>query len=209
MPLAGAVRRRFTRWREHVIVHADHHRDEHDRVIEQVQFYTRENQLQEAYGHRGMKPILVSERLILQYSVLNVMPELNHQRNCPPCAGCSCEPLAQHPNSDQHDQRVGVVENFSLKHPWVKISEQSKRLGPGPVEHPNLISLNDVFCPVAKHNDHKYLKGTFMPAGVQFFVQTEFVSSANRTVADAWVRSSRRYPLLNLAYLQRKSLGSR
>ena len=84
-PLTGAAHvSRFGLWREHVIVHADQHGDEHNRVVEQVQLYAREHQLQNAEGHGLMPKIVVRRSLVNQQNVLNVMPELDRQRNRPP-----------------------------------------------------------------------------------------------------------------------------
>src|ERR1051325_5520395 len=39
MPFASAVRLGFSWYRKHVIVHSDHHRYEHNRIVEEVEFH--------------------------------------------------------------------------------------------------------------------------------------------------------------------------
>src|SRR6476646_4637394 len=85
IPRARAPRtNRFGRWWEHVVVHRNHHRDEHDGVVEQMELDARDPVLDEARRHRTAEKIVSGDRLNLQQQVLEVMEELNTQRNCPP-----------------------------------------------------------------------------------------------------------------------------
>ena len=61
----------------------------------------------------------MQRRLRNQQQMLNVMPELNHQRDHPPRARSSAESLAQHPKPDQHEQRIAVVQHFGLDQPRI------------------------------------------------------------------------------------------
>ena len=72
------------RRREHVVIHRDHHRDEDDRVVEEVQLDARHPQLQDARRHRPAEQVLAEQVLPLQQEVLDVMKELDRQRDGPP-----------------------------------------------------------------------------------------------------------------------------
>src|SRR5579864_1690983 len=73
-PLARASRvPLFTHWRKHVVIHSDNHRNEHDRVVKEVEFNPRKNQLQDAARHRLTPEIVVKGRLPDQQEMLNVV----------------------------------------------------------------------------------------------------------------------------------------
>src|SRR6185437_481947 len=171
-PFAGAVRiPSFTLWREHVIVHADHHGNENDRVIEKMQFYTGKEQLQHAARHRFMPEVVVGRGLVNEQKVLNVMPELDYQRDRPPSERSSGKTLPKHPNPDQHDQSVAIMQGFCLNKPWPNQSKQSQCLWTRPVHDPDLIGLNQMLHPVSKHDDHEDLQRPLMPGGIQLLVK--------------------------------------
>jgi len=100
--------------RKHVVVHTDHHRDEHDRVVKEVQFDPREDQLQNAARYWFSPKIVVKRGLPDQQKMLNVMPELNPERDHPPRVRNSGKALPEHPKTDQHHQGVAVVQGFGL-----------------------------------------------------------------------------------------------
>src|SRR4051812_13151923 len=112
MPLATAMSLWFSLHWEHVIVHPNCHGDEHHTVIEKMEFHARENQLQNAGWHWRMEKVVMDGCLSNQQSMLNVMPKLNVQRDSPPLVRGSSESFAQHPNSDQHDQSIAVMQSF-------------------------------------------------------------------------------------------------
>src|SRR5437879_1698872 len=72
--------------REHVIIHGHDHRDEDHGVVEQVQLESRDPQLQDAGGSSGSEQRPAGDDLPLKQPVLDVMPELDHQRREPPQA---------------------------------------------------------------------------------------------------------------------------
>src|SRR5579871_1231902 len=110
MPGASAFRVLFfTFRRKHVVVHSHHHRDEDDRVIEKVKLDTGDPKLRETGGNRGMKPIMTGDRLVLQNTVLDVMPELNPEGDHPPRIGNTREALAEYPDANEHDQGIAVM----------------------------------------------------------------------------------------------------
>ncbi len=83
MLMQRAVARRllFTDRRKHVVVHADHHRHKHNRVIEKVEFNAWNYQLQNAYRDGLAPKIVMHGRLRDEQQVFKVMPELNNQRD--------------------------------------------------------------------------------------------------------------------------------
>src|SRR6185437_8800417 len=125
-PFAGAVRiPLLTRRREHVIVHADHHGNENNRVVEKMQFHAGEIQLQHAARYRLVPEVVMSGCLVDEQEVLNVMPELDHQSNRPPCERPAGKTFTEDPNSDQHYQSIAVVQGFGLNEPRPKQPKKS------------------------------------------------------------------------------------
>src|SRR5258707_13067559 len=114
MPLATAMGFWFSLYWEHVIVHANYHGYENHTVVEKMEFHARENQLQNAGWHWRMEEVVMDGCLSNQQPMLNVVPELNIQRYRPPLVRGSGESFAQHPNTDQHDQSVAVMQSFGL-----------------------------------------------------------------------------------------------
>src|SRR5580704_4400285 len=111
-PLTGAGRVSLSFGRKHVVIHRDHHRDEHDRVVEEMQLNPGENQLQDAARYRLTPEIMVSRSLPDQQKMLDVMPELNPKRNHPPGMRSSGKALAKNPEADQHHQGIAVVHSL-------------------------------------------------------------------------------------------------
>ena len=72
------------RRREQVVVHRDHHRDEDDGVVEEVQLDARHPQLHDARRHRAAEEVVADDRLHLQQAVLDVVEELDPERDRPP-----------------------------------------------------------------------------------------------------------------------------
>ena len=70
--------------RKHVVVHADNHRNENDRVIEEVKFYTGNIKLDETHRNRRAPKVLADEDLSLQDRVFYVVPELDAEGDHPP-----------------------------------------------------------------------------------------------------------------------------
>src|SRR5689334_11675473 len=78
IPRARALRTDgFSRWRKHVVVHRDHHRNEHDGVVEQMELDPRHPVLDKARRHRTTKEVMSSDRLNLQQQMFEMMEELN------------------------------------------------------------------------------------------------------------------------------------
>ena len=78
-PFAGAGHSpQFTLGWKHVVVHADYHGDEYDRIIEEMEFHSWKEQLQNAAWNRLAPEIVVERGLRNQEEVLNMMPELDH-----------------------------------------------------------------------------------------------------------------------------------
>jgi hypothetical protein len=78
-PFAGAGHLPvFTLWWKHVVVHADHHGDEYDRVVEEMEFDTWKDQLQNAAWDRLAPEIVMERGLPNEQEMLDVVPELDH-----------------------------------------------------------------------------------------------------------------------------------
>src|SRR5437667_3529915 len=141
MPLTSTMGCRFPRDREQVVVHGNHHGNEDHAVVEHMKLYSWEDQLQNAGWHWRMEKVMVNDRLVLQQRMLDVMPELDIERYAPPLMGSSSESLTQYPDTDEHDQRVAIVQDFHLDRPGINHAEHSQRFGARPSHNINLIRL--------------------------------------------------------------------
>ena len=56
-------------------VHRDHHRDEHDRVVDQVQLQPGNHELGKTHGHRRAEKVLSDDHLSLKQRMLDVLHE--------------------------------------------------------------------------------------------------------------------------------------
>src|SRR5689334_25076794 len=99
------------------------------------------------------------------------MPELDHEGDGPPFTRSSGEAFSQRPDSDQHHDRVTVVQHFRADEPWIKQAKHAARLWPWPAEHVNLVSLREMFGPVPEHDEHKKIESAFVPDAVQLFIK--------------------------------------
>jgi hypothetical protein len=116
---AATRRNLFALWWKQMVVHRDHHRNEHHRVVEEVNLHSklRKQRLQETHGHGRAKPEVMCQRLPLQNRVLDVMPELNHEGDSPPFTLGPRKSLPQRPDADEHHDRVSVVQHFRTNEP--------------------------------------------------------------------------------------------
>ena len=105
------------------------------------------------------KKLWPSNRLHLQQQVLEVMEELDRQRDRPPppirCAG---ESRPQQPEADQHHERVAVVQHLGLDQPRIEIAEHAARLRHRPSKRVDLKCLQQVLRPVRQHDHHEALQ---------------------------------------------------
>lgn len=156
-----------------MVVHGDHHRNEYDGVVEEMYFCAklRQQQLQETDWDRRAKPVVMSEGLPLQDRVFDVMPELDRESNGPPFPRRTRKTLSQHPNSNQHHDRIAVMQNLRADKPRIKQTEDTIRRRPRPAEHINLKSLREVLGPVREHDQHKQVQRAFMPNRIEFLVK--------------------------------------
>ena len=179
------------RWK-HVVIHADHHGDEYDGVVEEVEFHTWKNQLQNAARHRFAPEIVVKCGLPDQQEMLDVMPELDHEGCRPPLPRNPSESSAQYPKADEHDQGVAIMQSFGLDQPGIPHTKNAIGLRARPSHDVNLISLDQMLAPVCEHNNHKALKRTLMPAGVQLVVKARARGVLNFNVFNTWSRNRRK-----------------
>ena len=163
--------RLFVRGREHVVVHPDHHRDEDDRVVEEVKLDAWNPDLRDAQGHGRAEQVLPQDGLRLKKRVLDVVPELNAERDRPPGQGAALESAAHRPDADEHDQGVGVMQQLRFDQKREPVAENPARFGDRPAEHIDLKSLNEMLGPVRQHDDEKDAKSRSMPFGVELFVK--------------------------------------
>src|ERR1700733_2012467 len=98
-----------------------------------------------------MEQVVMEQRLTLKKSVLDVVPELDDQRHRPPFPGQAGESLAQYPDTDQHDERVAVVERFRTHQPRVKQAQHAAGLSPWPAQVIYLPRLGQMFRPMSQH----------------------------------------------------------
>src|ERR1700722_4915357 len=148
---------RLTCWREHVVIHGDDHGNEHNAVIEKMKFHARKEELQHAERDRLAHQIVVERGLSEQKKMFDVMPELDDESNCPPCAAATGKAFAKHPEADKHDQRIAVVQCLGLDEPRIPEPENAIRLRARPPHHPYLVGLYEMLTPVCKHDRHKDL----------------------------------------------------
>jgi archaeosine synthase beta-subunit len=163
-----------------MVVHADHHRNEYDRVVEEMQFDAWEPQLQNARRNRPSEQVVPDRRLNNQQQVFDVMPELNAERNRPPAAICHAgKPGPERPQPNQHHERIAVVENFGFHEPRIIQAEQTQRFGHWPSEHVNLKRLEEMLAPMREHDDREYPQRELVILTVQPVEKSRF-SCSNR-----------------------------
>src|SRR5450759_1274359 len=107
------------RWRIHVIVHPDHHRNEYQHVVDEVQLDPRNPDLADACRHGATKPESLRLRLIKQNKMLDMMPELDPEGHHPPRVRGAGKSLPDHPQAYQHHQSESVVEHFRFHEPGI------------------------------------------------------------------------------------------
>src|SRR5271166_6331829 len=110
---------------KHVVVHRDDHGDEYNRIVEKMQFYAREYQLQDTARHRLAPEVVMSRGLPDQQEMLDVMPELDYQGHGPPGPRSPGKSFAQHPEENQHHQGVAIVQGLGLDQPGVPQTQQA------------------------------------------------------------------------------------
>jgi len=162
----------FRRGWKQVVVHADHHRDKYDRVVEKMYLGAelREEQLQKTDRDRRVEPVVVRKRLPLQNRVFDVVPELNNQRDRPPLTRGSGKAFAEYPNSNEHYEGITVVQDLSSDEPRKEETQDAVCTRPWPAEHVNLKGLREVFGPVREYDEHKQVERPLVPNGIQLLV---------------------------------------
>src|SRR5687768_3418262 len=102
-----------------MVVHRDHHWNENQHVVDEMKLDPRNPDLADARGHAASEPELLVLRLIKQNEVLEMMPELNPERDHPPCMRRPRESFPEHPQPDQHHKSESVVEHFRFHEPRI------------------------------------------------------------------------------------------
>src|SRR6185295_6243095 len=115
---------------------------------------------------------MMCQRLPLQDRMLDVMPELDHERDRPPLPRRSGKTLSQRPNPDEHHDRVTIMQHFRTHEPRKEQTENAAGARPRPTEHINLVSLGEVLSPVREDDECKHVQRAFVPDAVQLFIET-------------------------------------
>src|ERR1051326_7928309 len=176
MPVVSAAARHslgVTHGRVQMIVHPHRHRDENDRIVDEVQLDPRNPDLTDARRDRAAKEVMVRVRLIEQQRVLEMMPELDPEGDHPPAPGPSDESLSEHPKADEHDQGKDVVQSLGAHQPWVVHAEDAHRHWSRPTQVEHLVSLDDVLGPVEEHDAHERVQSRLVPAGIETFINSQ------------------------------------
>src|SRR5438477_12489088 len=126
--------RRLARRRIHVIVHRHHHRNEYDRVVEQMQLDSWNPDLADTRRDFAAEPEVMRLRLIEQNEMLEVVPELNPESDHPPRMRPPGKSFPQNPETNHHYQRKAVMEHFRFHEPWIVHAEYSHRHRAWPVQ---------------------------------------------------------------------------
>src|ERR1043165_6158331 len=111
------------------------------------------------------------QRLILQHRVLDVMPELDYERDGPPFTRRSGKTFAQRPDADEHHDRIAVVQHLGAHEPRIKEAQHAACFWSWPTEHVNLVSLHEMFGPVPEHDEHEEAERALVPNAVQLIVK--------------------------------------
>src|SRR6185369_8735611 len=104
--------------------------------------------------------------------MLDVMPELDHERDRPPLARGPSEAFPQRPNSDKHHDRITVVQHFRADEPRKEQTENAAGARARPAKHVNLVSLRQMLGPVREDDERKSIECAFMPNVIQLVVKT-------------------------------------
>ena len=70
----------------------------------------------------------------------------------------SGESFAQHPDTDEHDDGVAVVQGLGFDQPGIPQTKNSIGLRARPSHDINLVSLDQMLAPVRQHDEHETLK---------------------------------------------------
>lgn len=167
--------------RKHVVVHADYHRDEDDRVVKEMYLSPklRKHQLQETDWDRRAKPVVLRNGLPLQNCMLDVMPKLDHERDGPPFTRSPGETFPEHPKSNEHHDGIAVVQQLGSHEPGKEQSKNTVGTWPRPAEHVNLKRLSQVLSPVGQHYEHEHIEGAFVPNAIQLLVDGEVAGGSD------------------------------
>src|SRR5678815_2912440 len=167
-----------------MVVHANDHRHEHNRVVEEMYLDAKlgKQQLQKTNRHWRAEPRVMCESLILQNCVLDVMPKLDHERDGPPPTRGAGKTFSQRPDTNEHHDRVTVVHQLGAHEPREKETEHAASFWSWPAEHVNLIRLREMLGPVCQHDNHQEIECAFVPNAVQLFVKSEVGGSNPRVM---------------------------
>src|SRR6185369_12711227 len=99
--------------------------------------------------------------------MLDVMPELNYERDRPPLTRGPGEAFPQRPNTNEHNDRITVVQHFRADEPRKEQTENAAGARPRPAKHVNLVSLRQMLGPMREDDERKNIQRAFMPNRIQ------------------------------------------
>src|SRR5579862_7261050 len=103
--------------------------------------------------------------------MLNVMPELDPKRHHPPGMRNPRKSLAEHPQANEHDQGIAIVQGFGLNQPRIQQTDQAQSFRTRPPHDIDLVSLDEMLSPMRQHDEHENLQPTLMPTGIELLVE--------------------------------------
>src|SRR4030095_5586727 len=118
-------------------------------------------------------------RLYEEEQVLDVMEELDRERDGPPSAvQDATESGPQRPQPDKHHDRVAVVQRFRLNQPREEVTNQSACFRYRPAQPVNLERLQQVLAPMGQYDHHEEPQRDFMLGSVKAIHEGRIVAIA-------------------------------
>src|SRR5205807_4811667 len=111
----------------------------YERVVNDAQLDARKPDLTCAGRHASAEPEPVRLRLIKQYEVLEMVPELDPESHHPPRVRSAGESLSEHPQADQHHESEAVMKDFGLHEPRIIHPNKTHRHRAWPMQHEELV----------------------------------------------------------------------
>ena len=152
---------------EHVVVHRDHHRDEHDRVVEEVQLDARDPQLHDARRHRRCRRGSAAASPGPGAARARCDARTGSPSATSTTASCRHEARTQHPQPDEHHHRVAVVHAPRTSPARGSSSPRTPRDSRHrPTQHVNLEGLRQMLGPVGQDDDREAWRARSCPSAL-------------------------------------------
>src|SRR3984885_1338312 len=179
-----------------------------------MEFNPGKKQLQDTAGHRLTPEVVVGGRLIDEQKMLDVMPELDHERHRPPGSSSSCKAFAQYPYPDEHHHGVAIVQRLRLDEPRIPQTDQAIGLRSRPSHDINLVSLEQMLSPMRQDNKQEDLQRALVPLGIELLVKAgvcrrSHVNARNCGIGNRHARASSFQNLLEQLKAKQKWINNR